>query len=240
MISNELLNIAALIIFIICVLVYTIRLLYGIKKPCWGKRGFLNIIYDLWVKRMTEPTETLVAVQTMRNLIMAATFLSSSMLLLLGLLLQNPVNGFDGIATLAPTSTEVIAQYKLMLFVAVIVFSVVMFLLSLRQMVRFSILIGIPDESIKDIPADTISANQKKTRNKEKHYCSLDVGRLKKDVFLRAMNRFTFGMRAVFYGITITLWFVNVYAFIIGTIGLTAFLVLYHDVEPCSGEELPI
>lgn len=234
MFPNEIIDIAALLVFIACILTYTIRLLYGIKKPCWGKRGFLNIIYGLWVKRMIEPKETIIAVQTMRNLIMVITFLSSSMLLLLGLLLQSPA------IYASADSTWIFAQYKLMLFVTVIVFSVTMFLLSLRQMVRFSILIGIPSQSIKNISADYISSNHNKTKNREKDQCYLDAEKLKRDVFLRAMNRFTFGMRAVFYGIVITLWFVSVYAFIIGTISLTIFLIINHDVEPCHHDELPI
>lgn len=242
MISNEGINIAALVIFFICISVYAVRLLYGIKKPCWGKRGFLNLFYSLWVKRMINPKETLVAVQTMRNLIMATTFLSSSMLLLLGLLLGIPTYGFDGFMNLAPTSTEIIAQYKLLLFVGVLVFSIIMFLLSLRQMVRFSILIGIPAESIETISVNHISTNHKKTKMKGKRndYCYLDSIELKKDVFLRAMNRFTFGMRAVFYGIVIIIWFLSVYAFIIATFSLTAYLILYNDVESLHDDELPI
>jgi uncharacterized membrane protein len=234
MLSNETINLVAFIIFIICILIYTVRLLYGIKKPCWGKRGFLNIFYSLWVKRMINSKETIIAVQTLRNLIMATTFLSSSMLLLLGLLIRIPSNGFDGLINMAATSTEVIAQYKLLLFVAVVVFSIIMFLLSLRQMVRFCILIGIPVESI-----ENIKEYQIKTKNKTIPQCYINAEKLRKDVFLRAMNRFTFGLRAVFYGITMILWFLSVYAFIIGTISLTVFLIFYHDAEPIH-DELPI
>ena len=137
MVSNEILDIIGIVIFVICIIAYAIGLLYKIKRPSWGERGFLNIIYGLWVKRMIDSKETINAVQTIRNLIMVMTFLSTSMLLLLGLLLQS-----SSIVFLS-TSTEVFAQYKLMVFVAVIVFSVIMFLLSLRQIVRLSILIGI-------------------------------------------------------------------------------------------------
>ncbi len=236
MLLDELINIAALIIFIICISVYAVGLVYNIKKPSWGERGFLNIMYGLWVQRMIDPKETTTAVQTMRNLIMATTFLSSSMLLLLGLLLSSPITEFPELFSLSTTSIEQFAQYKLLIFVAIIVFSVIMFLLSLRQMVRFSILIGIPSKSI-----ETIAANQiKKIKNNKKNYGHFDVEGLKIDVFLRAMNRFTFGMRAVFYGITVMLWFLSVYAFIFGTISLTVFLILHHDVESPPGDELPI
>lgn len=192
-------------------------------------------MYGLWVKRMTDPKETTTAVQTMRNLIMATTFLSSSMLLLLGLLLASPVNELPELFSLSTTSTEQFAQYKLLLFVAIIVFSVIMFLLSLRQMVRFSILIGIPAESI-----EAIAANQKKIKNNGKDSEHIDAEGLQTDVFIRAMNRFTFGMRAVFYGITVMLWFLSVYAFIIGTLCLTVFLIVHHDVESPRGGELPL
>jgi uncharacterized membrane protein len=235
MLPDELINIAALVIFIICISVYAVGLIYKMKKPSWGERGFLNIMYGLWVKRMTDPKETTVAVQTMRNLIMATTFLSSSMLLLLGLLFASPVNELPELFSLSTTSTEQFTQYKLLLFVAIIVFSVIMFLLSLRQMVRFSILIGIPTDSI-----EAISANQKKTKNNGKDSVHIDAERLQTDVFIRAMNRFTFGMRAVFYGITVMLWFLSVYAFIIGSLCLTVFLIVHHDLESPRGGELPL
>jgi len=236
MLSIELVNNIAFIIFIICISIYAVGLLYKMKRPSWGERGFLNIIYGLWVKRMTDPKETMVAVQTMRNLIMITTFLPSAMLLLLGLLLAGPSSGdLNGLFSLSSPSTELYINYKLLLFVAVIVFSVIMFLLSLRQMVRFSVLIGIPAELI-----ETISANQRKTIEKRKIFSHLNAEELKKDVFLRAMNRFTFGMRAIFYGITLILWFLSVYVFIIGTICLTIYLIIHHDVEPPQDGELPI
>ena len=235
MTSNELLDIIAFTIFIICISTYAIGLIYKIKKPKWGERGFLNIIYGLWIKRVVDEKETLLAVQTMRNLIMVITFLSSSMLLLLGLLLQSPNLQSNQLFNPTATSTGIFAQYKLQLFVAVIVISVSMFLLSLRQMVRFTILIGIPHESIKNI-----SKEYQTSTNKEKIQYQIDPEILKRDVFLKAMNRFTFGIRAVFYGIVITLWFVNTYIFIIGTISLTLILVAYHEVEPRPHEKLPI
>ncbi len=215
-----------------CISIYAIGLLWKIKRPSWGERGFLNILYGLWVNGMMNKEETITAVQTMRNLIMVVTFLSSSMLLLLGLILQS--NSID----FSVTTTEVLARFKLMLFVAVIVFSVIMFLLSIRQMVRFSILIGIPVDLIKNIPKNMVSSNKTNDESKDMFYNSTEI--FTRDAFLRAMNRFTFGIRAVFYGIVTTLWFVNTYAFIIATISLTVFLIIHHDAEPSHYEELPI
>jgi uncharacterized membrane protein len=235
MILNEIINIIALIIFLVSVSIYGIKLIYGMKKPGTAKRGFLNIFYGLWVERVIDETETIIAIQTMRNLIMTATFLSSSMLLLLGLLIRIPGNGLDELLYFSATSTEIIAQLKLLLFVAVIIFSIIMFLLSLRQMVRFSILIGIPNDSL-----GKITIPEKDSTSESCVEEQIDPVALQRDVFLRAMNRFTFGIRAVFYGITIILWFISVYAFIIGTISLTAFLIFYQDVKTPCLEGTPI
>jgi uncharacterized membrane protein len=234
MIPNEIINIVAFLIFLASVFIYSVKLIYGMRKPGTAKRGFLNIFYGLWVRRMMDTRDTIIAIQTMRNLIMTTTFLSSSMLLLLGLIIRIPENGLDEIFYLSATSTEIIAQLKLLLFVAVIIFSIIMFLLSLRQMVRFSILIGIPNESFDIVSIHDISSNDKKT---DEH---VNAEVLRRDVFLRAMNRFTFGIRAVFYGITIILWFLSVYAFIIGTLSLTAFLIFYQDVKTPCLREIPI
>ncbi len=235
MLADELINLAALIIFIICISVYAIGLLYKIKKPTFGERGFLNLMYSLWVKRMLSMDQTVTAVQTMRNVIMATTFLASSMMLLLGLLLAAPMDKFSELFSLSAQAPGQFTQYKLLLFVAIIVFSIIMFLLSLRQMVRFSILIGIPADAIQ-----TMVAAQKKTKNNQKACELFDAEELKIDTFLRAMNRFTFGIRAVFYGITLLLWLLSVYAFIIGTICLTVFLIFHHDVEAPRHGDLPI
>lgn len=233
MLLEEFINSIALVIFTLCISIYSIGLINKIKKPSWGERGFLNLIYGLWVKRMIDPKETIIAIQTIRNLIMVDTFISSSMLLLLGLLLSRDNNAFD--FSLTATSAEVFFQYRLLLFVAIIVFSVIMFLLSLRQLVRLSILIGIPAKSL-----EMISANPRITKLKGKNNIHLDAENLRKDVFLKAMNRFTFGMRAVFYGITLILWFLNVYAFIIGTLFLTAYLIVHHDIEPSQSDKFPL
>lgn len=240
MISNELLDIIAVVIFLICITIFSVGLIYKIKHPRWGERGFLNIMYQLWIKRMCNNTETIIAVQSLRNLIMIITFLSTSMLLLLGLLLPGYSSGGFGIIDPSVSLNGGFIEYKLILFVAVIVFSVTMFLLSLRQIVRLSILIGIPNESFQSLSDNYLPKCMIHKKNQKQKPCFIDAEKLKIDVFLRAMNRFTFGMRAIFFGIVITLWFVNTYAFIIATIAITLFFVTRHDVEPCDRGELPL
>jgi uncharacterized membrane protein len=240
MISNALLDIIAVVIFVICITIFAAGLIYKIKHPRWGERGFLNIMYQLWIKRMCNSSDTIIAVQTLRNLIMIITFLSTSLLLLLGLLLGGSSSGGFGIFDPSASVNGMYIDYKLILFVAVIVFSVTMFLLSLRQIVRLNILIGILPESFDTLSDIYFPKCNTDNINEKQQPCFIDAEKLKIDVFLRAMNRFTFGMRAIFFGIVITLWFVNTYAFIIATIVLTVFFVMRHDVEPCDRGELPL
>ncbi len=233
--TNEVINLSALLVFLICITIYSIKLRLGMKKPETAKRGLLNIFYELWVNRMINSKETLVAVQTMRNLIMSTTFISSSLLVLLGLLISVPGNGLGELINLSVTSTEFIAQYKLLLLILTVVFSLILFLLSLRQMVRFTVLVGIP---IKDI--ETHASKHVENHDGSKKCKVIDSKSIRTDVFLKAMNRYTYGMRGVFYTIAIILWFISVYVFIGATIILTILLISYQDIKKPCVEETPI
>ncbi len=234
MISVEMANFIAFIVFLVCVLAYAIKLKLGMKKPATTKRGMLNIFYQLWVNSMAESKNKIEAIQTLRNLIMAVTFLSSTMLILLGLLVQSFSNGIDELlinfSTISSTS---LVQYKMLIFFAVLVFSLIMFLLSLRQLVRFSILIGVPTPEIE-------KTGSKEIHKKDKETCTLDAKSIQSEVFLKAMNRFTYGMRGIYYVVAIILWFISAYAFMIATVIITILLIQYHDIRQPCGEETPI
>jgi uncharacterized membrane protein len=203
------------------------------KRPGMAKRALLNTFYEEWVQRMKNNENTIIAVQTMRNLIMSVTFLSSSILILLGLLVQSNLPSSDGIVQISLTSTSLLNQYKLFTLFIILVFSLIMFLLSLRHMVRFSIIIGIPNEAIEKTGTEEI----KKQRETE-HVLNADV--VQSAVFLKAMNRFMFGIRGVYFAVTLLVWFINVYAFIVSTIALTIILIHYHDIRTPNLDVTPI
>jgi uncharacterized membrane protein len=234
MISITNLNLIALGVFIICILAYSIKLRTGMKRPATTKRGMLNVFYQLWVDNMAESKNKIEAIQTLRNLIMSVTFLSSTMLILLGLLVQSFSNGIDELLiNYTSLTTASLVQYKLLIFFALLVFSLIMFLLSLRQLVRFSILIGIPAPKIEKKGTDEISKENQAS-------CTLDAKGIQSEVFLKAMNRFTYGMRGVYYAVAIILWFLSAYAFMIATIVITFLLIKYHDIKSPCVEETPI
>ncbi|MEF8848002.1 MAG: DUF599 domain-containing protein [Candidatus Thermoplasmatota archaeon] len=228
-------NIVALAIFAACLIIYSYKLKTALKKPEESKRGMLNFFYGLWVKRMIDTEETIVAVQTMRNIIMSTTFLSSAMLVVLGLLVKFPSTGINEIIDITPFSSAAVAQYKFLLLFGSIVFSLIMFLLSLRHMVRFTILIGIPIREIETSATKKIESNSDTDEENR-----LDARAVRTDVFLTAMNRFTYGLRGVYYSIVILFWFFSVYAFIAATLIMTTFMIKLLDVKTPCVEETPI
>jgi uncharacterized membrane protein len=235
MLTIEIANLIAFIIFIICIIAYGIKLQVGMKHPASSKRGLLNIFYQLWVNAMADSKNKIEAIQTMRNLIMSVTFLSSTMLILLGLLIQSYTNGVDDmLINFSVVSSTIVVQYKLLLLFAVLIVSLIMFLLSLRHMVRFSILIGIPIPDIEETGSNQIQTEKKDT-------CNLNAKALQSDIFLKAMTRFTIGIRGVYYVVAILLWFISAYAFMIATILITYILIKYHDIKtPCLDEKTVI
>jgi uncharacterized membrane protein len=156
------------------------------------------------------------------------------MLILLGVLLQTTSNGFDDILHSFPSiSSSVLPQYKILVLFVVVVFSLIMFLLSLRHMVRFSILIGIPTKVLEKI-------SKEEFKGEKNDVYELDAQSIQSDVFLKAMNRFMYGIRGVYYVTALLLWFISSYIFMIGTILITFFLIKYHDIKTPSLVETPI
>ena len=226
-------NLIAFLIFLLSILIYAWKLNTSMSKPGTAKRALLNTFYIQWVQRMKNNENTIIAVQTMRNLIMSVTFLSSSILILLGLLVQSNLPAADTMIQFSTTSASLLNQYKLFILFLVLVFSLIMFLLSLRHMVRFSIIIGIPDEAIEKTGTEEIQKQHETTE-------SINASFVQSAVFLKAMNRFMFGIRGVYYAVTLLVWFISVYAFIIATIALTVVLIRYHDIRTPDVDVNPI
>jgi uncharacterized membrane protein len=218
------LDIIAVIIFFGCVSVYGVALLCILQRPAYAKRGLLNIFYVQWVEKVAHHEDNLLAVQTMRNLIMSVTFLASSVLIMMGILVSS-FEGINGLITFATEETTGVGQYKILLLFLVLLFTLSMFLLSLRQMNRFSILISIPQESI-----------QKTV--KDRH--DVDVSNLRTITFLKATNRFTFGIRGIFFSVAVMLWFISPLAFMIATFIITFLLIAYRDIRAPYPEQPPV
>ncbi|MEJ2250074.1 MAG: DUF599 family protein [Candidatus Lokiarchaeota archaeon] len=94
--------------------------------------------------------------------------------------------------------------------VIVIIFSLYNFILSIRLNVRVTLLITADPNKVVLGKFEGIALTQK--------------------TFLSAQNHWMFGLRGLFYLVATLFWFVNPFLFIICSIGVTLYLILFQDI----------
>jgi len=204
---NIYLELSALTIFGISILVYTIMLIYGLKNPTTSRKGSLNQIYKQFVDARIQQSP-LIAIQAMRNLIMANTAFISALLVLLGILLAFYEQAFSPELIL---DTEISLGFiQMVIMVLIIVFCLFNFVLAIRMSIRFTLLISSEPSKI-DV-------------------CGISGINFAKDTIISAQNHWSFGIRGLFYLITVLAWLVHPILFIVGTLGVTGYLIFFEDI----------
>ncbi|MHA1975831.1 MAG: DUF599 domain-containing protein [Candidatus Hodarchaeales archaeon] len=207
-------NIVAFGIFVICILIYSVMLLYGLRNPSSSRKGSLNLIYEYYVDERVKDSP-LIAVQAIRNLIMANTAFISSLLVLLGLLLAFYQQIFSN--EIISGSNISLGFIQMLVMVTIIIFCLFNFVLAIRMLVRFTLL---------------ISANPEKIE-----FCGISGLRFTKDTIISAQNHWSFGLRGLFYLITVMAWLADPLLFLIGAIGVTGYLIFFEDIYDRSLSE---
>ncbi|PWI47337.1 hypothetical protein CEE45_12135 [Candidatus Heimdallarchaeota archaeon B3_Heim] len=200
-------DIIALGIFVICILIYSIMIIYGLRHPTTSRKGSLNLIYEYYVDERVKESP-LIAVQAIRNIIMANTAFISSLLVLLGLLLAFYQLIFS--VEMIPGSDISLGFIQMVVMVIIIVFCLFNFVLAIRMLVRFTLL---------------ISANPEKIE-----FCGMTGLQFTKDTMISAQNHWSFGLRGLFYLITVLAWLAHPILFLIGAIGVTTYLIFFEDI----------
>ena len=139
------LELVALAVFGISILIYTIMLIYGIRNPASSRKGSLNQIYKQFVDARLQQSP-LIAVQAMRNLIMANTAFISALLVLLGILLAFYEQVFS--SELFPDTSISLGFIQMVLMVLIIIFCLFNFVLAIRMSVRLTLLISSQPDQI--------------------------------------------------------------------------------------------
>lgn len=206
----------ALFIFVICIIVCIFLTLFKKNRNTPNKRNLLNLIYKNWVNHRLNEENPITAIQTLRNFTMAnATFISALYILigiLIGLystdLLEN--RSFWGIPNLS------LGFIKILLNIAVISYCLINFTFSIRLINRTGLLLtGKPQEySIESLNG-------------------LDITR---SSFINAQNHWLSGIRGLFFLVASLIWFVNTFFFILSTIGVTLYIILFQDTWEISKE----
>jgi len=164
-----------------------------------------NAIHS-WFRSALEEKDHLLMVHQMRNVIMAVTFLATTVVVLLGFLL-----GFSTLDVGEPTAGFILEGVSFWLIVITLIFSFLNLLLSLRHFIRISFLIKADPEAIEAI-----------TGASPQEYLS--------SLFTRGNDQYTIGRRGVVYAIVVLIWFLNVWVFVASTIMVTSIFALHNDL----------
>jgi uncharacterized membrane protein len=175
------------------------------RAPGYGVRPFLLQSRAAWVDRMMESGEALLAVQTVRNQIMVATFFASTAVLLIIGTLTLSVQGEQLAATWSAVSpfgavSPGVFLGKVLVLLADLVIGFAAFSLTIRQLTHASMLIALPPE-----PATKAQV----------------VG-----LFRQAALYQMTGMNCYYYAMPLLAWLFGPIFLIVSSLGLIT--VLYH------------
>ncbi|OGW44071.1 MAG: hypothetical protein A2132_06975 [Nitrospirae bacterium RBG_16_43_11] len=207
-------DIIALIFFVSCTLLYHAYYYSKVARlPRHIFKGKINIIRRTWVENMLKPGQALTAVQSLRNIHMAASFLASSSIVFIGSIIYLIFNIEQTSGIVTGRGTIALPDYllflKLLALMIMFLLSLLNFTLCIRLLNYLVILIGASQETIEDTMK--MSAVDYITK-----------------MFSTAGIHYTFGIRGFYYTIPLIGWFLGTWLFIALTI-IVLFLCLRLD-----------
>jgi uncharacterized membrane protein len=199
------LDYAGMVLFVLCTVVYhTFYAFWTDRHPLETVKGKIALYRRTWVKRILDRDEQMLAVQSLRNLLMTSSFMASSALLVIAVIL----NFLLGQTGTGPGDDQL--GFKLLILVAVYGYAFFSFLLSTRYLNHFTILVGADKDLIGSVePVDAVT--------------------FLTAILNRAGNRFTMGQRAFYFSLPVVAWVVDTLAFIAFTLLIFLYLALFLD-----------
>ncbi|MBF0110860.1 MAG: DUF599 domain-containing protein [Magnetococcales bacterium] len=205
---------------VLALFVYHARLFYLLKRhPDRTSIGLSNHMRTLWVERIMTEHKDVLAVQTLRNLTMAATFLASTAIMI-DLWLMNAILGDPSrentLAILqAPGfGADKLWIYQLILLTITFMFCFANFMLSVRYYNLVAIFINV-------------SLSKRNFRYLQRPGFFIDMSRLPKvdngvllvaETFNRGAAHYTLGMRGYYLVLPFSLWLFGEWWFLFGTL----------------------
>jgi uncharacterized membrane protein len=194
---------------------YHIYWIYHVRRaPLQTYRGVTKHLRRVWVESIITEKRDILSVQTLRNWIMASSFLASTAMIIgLGLLsfVFKPEHfseiPFD--LTLLFSRMKTLFMAKLMLLMVHFFFAFFSFTLSIRYMNQINFMINVPIECDPLLSPDFIAH-------------TLDTG----------MVHYTMGMRAFYLSVVVTLWLFGPVWMFLGSLVLV--FVLYKLDHCCA------
>lgn len=188
---------------------YHLYWIYQIRhNPLATSMGITNHLRGHWVQHIMEEKLDILAVQTLRNWVMASSFLASTgILICLGLL--SVAASSQKMAEITPSLNELVREhrvfwlFKLMVLIIDFFFIFFSFCLAIRYFNHVNFMINVPTTLAHKITSDYITK-------------ILNTGTL----------HYTMGMRGYYFAILLFLWLFGPIWMLIGTVIMI--IVLYH------------
>ena len=173
-------------------------------------KGKINVIRRAWVAKIFEENSGIVAVQTLRNITMAASFLTTASVLLIGGLISLMLSLDETQALFLvdaphPVSNPLLVL-KLVTLIALFVASLFYFSLCVRLLNHVGMLLGAPASVIREAMGE-------------------DPVTFVYRLYAKAGRHYTFGMRSFYFLIPAVLWFVGPSLCIVATVAVGFILV---------------
>lgn len=185
-----------LAIFVLAILGYRYFLAWMLKKsPERLYLGKLQAYRAAWIEAHTGGKESIVAVQTLRNTIMTASFLASTAILLI----MGAINLLGNLSTLENTlsrlnflgtASQNAEMLKILLIILTLSYAFFNFTSSIRGINYLSFILNIPRHKLEDIEGKNTN-----------HVIA--------QIFLSSGIHFSLGMRAYYFMIPLFLWIFN-------------------------------
>lgn len=153
-------------------------------------------------RSVLEKKDYLIFVHQARNIIMATTFLATTVTVLLGFLF-----GFSTLGSGEKIGDIVIEGYPFWLMIITLIWSFLNLILALRHYTRGSYLIDSDPKDLKNITG----------KPPDKYLSSL---------FIRGNYQYKIGRRGVLYAMVVLIWYLNIWAFIASTLIVTGMFII--------------
>jgi uncharacterized membrane protein len=175
---------------------------YSRKTPRKTQKGRHNIYREYWIENVLTRNRGMVAIQQIRNMTTITTFLASSTLIFMGVLVSYTSTSF-------PIQQDY-ADFKLYVLLGIIALAFFNFLFTLRTANYITILIESSPSKIEEL--EGVPAVQ---------YLTQKVN--------TAFLLHTLGMRCLYYSVPLFFWFYDPRIFIVITVVLTVVIAKYLD-----------
>lgn len=212
-------NWIGLAIFAFCTVVY-----HGVyhwiskRSPFATVKGKVERYRKDWVEGILQSRNIILAVQTVRNNIMATTWLAGSVMLVLAFLLTSGIKGQDSeVFNALGIVDHGFLRIKVDLLLFTFGFAFLAFLFSIRHVILFNTLIGTSPELITQV--EGVEASEFLAR-----------------LINRSHSRFTFGLRATYFSLPLIAWLFSTWAFIIFTVAIWLWVLFVLDTRTSTNE----